>query len=164
MPATFHNADESVYAMLAELIDTYRDDLKAARAKITLLFAVSTNEKPAMTHHGFKVLGRVQINSLQDRAEGKGDATIVFDGDRWPELSESRQKALMHHELSHIARWGKKNDAIGRPKLALRPGDWQNDGFNQVVAIYGDDAPERRWLNAVEESLRQQRLFDGDAA
>lgn len=164
MPATFHKADESVYAMLAELIKTYRDDLRLARAQITLLFAVSTNGRPAMTHHGFSVLGRVQVNSLQDRAEGKGDATIVFDGDKWPEMSEARRKALMHHELSHIDRWGGKLDALSRPRLSLRPGDWQNDGFNQVVAIYGNDAPERRWLNSVEEMLSQGTLFDGDAA
>jgi hypothetical protein len=164
--ATFYEpADAETYALLGEIIAEHRTDLLAVGAKITLLFATSdTPGRPAMRHHGFAVAGCARVNPYVDRVEGKGDATITLDGDSWKSRSAARRRALLHHELCHLGTSPGKLDALGRPKLHLKPGDWENDGFDEVVRLYGDDAPEKRWLNSVEERLAQMELPMGAPA
>jgi hypothetical protein len=164
MPTTYEPADAETYALLEELIAEHRADLAKAGATITLLFAYSDSDKPAIRHHGFAVAGCARVNPYLDRVEGKGDATITLDGDGWKLRSAARRRALLHHELCHIGTCPGKVDALGRPKLKSVPGDWENDGFNLVVKLYGDDAPEKRWLNSVEAQLAQLDLPMGDPA
>lgn len=147
------------YEMLAALIDKYRDDLKEADARITLLFASSDKEGvPALKARGHAAAGRAQVNNAQDRAEGKADATIAIDFDSWSKRTDMRKLALIHHELAHVGCERGKVHPDGRPKLYLRPADWETDGFDEVVAIYGPDAQERRNLDAIEDRLRQECL------
>jgi hypothetical protein len=163
MPTYFKPCGPEEYALLGELLDAYRDDLRKADARVTLLFAFSESDgKHALMKHKHRVLGRCQVNSTQDRAEGKGDATITLDGEWWALALPNRRRALLHHELSHIAPWCEKHDPLGRPKLSSRPGDWENDGFDEVVEIYGDDAPEKRWLNSVTTRLAERGLPFGE--
>lgn len=161
MAKYYQECGPDVYEVLAELIEEYRHDLKACGARISLLFITSLEgDEPALKHHGQPVAGRCHINGLQDRAEGKADATITLDVHMWNKRSPEWRKALLHHELTHIARWDRSitPDPLDRPTLKPRHGDWENDGFFEIAAIYGDDAPEVRYLRAVEERLGQGRL------
>lgn len=161
MPKYFKECDESVRAQLDGLIAQYRRDLIAADASIALLFAYGDEGKPALKHRGQVVLGSCKINSLQDRIEGKSDATIVLDGDRYPQMSTRRQLALLHHELSHIARWDVDEhgtDDLDRPALKSQYADFEFDGFHEVIRLYGDDSIEVANLRSVAEEHRQLGL------
>lgn len=160
MPTTYVEADPAAVKLLEKLITEHREDLVQADANVTLLFAHGTLtrfgiRKPAMKSRGHQVLGKCKVNSIADRAEGKGDATIVVDGDRWDQLSEGRRRALLHHELSHIAVWGGKTDADDRPKLKLQHADFDFDGFHAVIDLYGVEAVEAANLQRVIEDHRQ---------
>ena len=161
MATTYQKCDETVRELLDELLQKHRSDLIDAQATIELLFAFGTDGKPALKKSGQVVLGRCKINSLQDRAEGKADATITLDGDRWPKMNDRRRLALLHHELTHIDRWepgDKDRDDLGRPALAARHGDWNFDGFHRILDLYGEDSVEHRNLAIIAESHRQLKL------
>ena len=159
MGTYFKEASPEDYGLLWDIIKQHRDDLTEAKAKFTLLLAFSDDsEKPALKRRGKAVAGRVVVNSTQDRAEGKADATITVDGESWGLRSETRRRALLHHELCHVGCHRGQRHPDGRPKLFGVDADWETDGFDEVVAIYGDDAQERRNLNAIEQRLRQESL------
>lgn len=160
MPTTYHPADNETCELLRGLIDEHRRDLAAiAGLRILLLFAFGDNGKPPMRSRGSRVLGTCQTHSYLDRVKGAPDATITLDGDWWTDASPTRRKALLHHELLHIAPYldGKEDD-LGRPVLRTCPGDWEFDGFHELVEIYGSDAAEYRNLAAIAEKHRQLKL------
>lgn len=160
MPTTYIEADRDAQKLLEDLIHEHRQDLVDADANVTFLFAHGTLNKfgirkPAMKARGHHVLGKCKINSLADRAEGKGDATITVDGDHWDRWSPKQRLAVLHHELSHIAVWGGKTDADDRPKLKIQHADFDFDGFHAVIDTYGADAVEAVNLKRVIEDHRQ---------
>jgi hypothetical protein len=164
---TYQKCDETVRELLGELLEQYRGDLQDAGATIELLFAFGSDGKPALKSRGQIVLGRCKINSLQDRAEGKADATIVLDGNRWPHWPEQRRLAVLHHELTHIDTWERGDgdrDDLGRPSLKIRYGDWDFDGFHQMIELYGAFSVESRNLKIIAETHQQLQLPFADMA
>jgi hypothetical protein len=164
MAKVFSECGAEEYSLLDSLIRRYRDDLAAAKARVTLLFAADEDGGPALLHHGQQVAGMAKVNSYRDKVEGKADATITLDEDSWRGRTERQRRALLHHELSHVGWERGKYDPLGRPKLHSVHGDWENDGFYEICRIYGEDAPERRYLEGVRERLRQigLPLADGE--
>lgn len=92
----------------------------------------------ALRHGGVKVLGLCKILSSKDRAHGLGDVRITVDGDWWKDASEEQKRALLDHEMFHIALPKKQPlDEHGRPKLKMRKHDWQFGWFKSVAARHG---------------------------
>lgn len=168
MPAYYKKAedhDPGAYDILAGLVKRYRSDLEGCGAQITILFAFSLKAgKPAIKHRGQSVDGSAEVNSLKDRVQGKGDATITLNGDTWTAKTAKRKTALVHHELCHIGvhvdgDGMPKHDDLGRPELRGVFGDWENDGFYEIARLYGDDAPEVRYLNGVQRTIAERQLL-----
>lgn len=159
MATIFEPAPQEAVELLQKLIEVYRFDLKENGARICLLFAHSTSAmKPALTHGSQTVAGWCQVHGYPERVQGKADATICVDGDRWPKWSAERRAALLHHELSHIAFCAGKRDALERPILQAKRGDWNHDGFYEVVKLYGAHSFEWSNLRVIAEEVRQLDL------
>ncbi len=87
-----------------------------------------------------------------DRAEGKADATVTVDGNRYDEWPLARLDAILDHELTHLELSLKDGavqcDDLGRPKLRMRKHDQQYGWFNEVAERHGEDAVEVLQLKA----------------
>lgn len=140
---TYSKCDDSVAAIAAALIKKHRPDLKKLGVTIDFLFVAHDGEGPALTLHGYACAAVVRKISAKDRAAGRADAEIVIDHAQWLSSSPETQKALMHHELTHlqIATDGKarpKADSAGRPVLKMRKHDHQIGWFMEIAQLYGD--------------------------
>jgi hypothetical protein len=155
--STYENCDDSVYRLLETLVSEHRDDLARCDVRIRLLFAHGDDGHPAIRHRGHPALGLCKVNNLRDRTEGKADATIVLDGDRWGSLSTRAQRALVHHELHHLVATDDR-DPLGRPVLRMREHDWEFGGFDEILALYCGDSSEWKFIDLVSEKRREQVL------
>ena len=101
----------------------------------------------AITHHGAKALGLCKKIKLEDRALGQADTRIILDGDWWPTAPEAEQRALLDHELHHIAvkidKRGLVKDDLGRPVIQMRKHDVEIGWFKVVAARHGLNSQER---------------------
>lgn len=160
MATTYFPAPDEVRRVLDELIEEYRPDLtRHGEVKIGLTMAVGYKGKVAMKTKGQRILGKCKINGPLDKAQGKPDADVTLDGDYWAVSSQRRRKALMHHELSHIAEFdGDRDELTKRANLVVRNGDWNFDGFHECVELYGEDSAEAANLNMIAERHRQLDL------
>ena len=160
---TYETAPDDAQTMLDDLIQTHRHDLVRAEAEIMLRFAYGEFEggvlkRPALKVRGKRAAGKCKVHSPDDRASGTRDVTITIDGDLWPRLSEQRRRALVHHELCHIDHWSGDRDNDSRPLLKARQGDWDFDGFHEVLSLYGAESFEASHLNVIAETHRQLDL------
>jgi hypothetical protein len=165
MPVTYDECGPEEYEILGRLKRQYRDDLVEAKARIALFFVSDTESSniPALMVRGKVARGSAKVNSVGDRAEGKADATIRLDRFCWERASPKERTALIHHELSRIGCPNpKKTDSLGRPVLKPVHADWETDGFDEIIQIYGEDAPEKINLNIIRERLRVQGLQFGE--
>lgn len=180
MPTTYTMADADVKNLVTRVIAARFPRLHDAQCRIGVLLA-HNGDGPAIKHHGYAVLACIKPVALKDRLTKGYDAEMLIDAAEFRELRERQQEATIAHELSHIdtvplsdkelkaarqdgseVTW--KTDDLGRPKLTSVPGDWaSSDGFDEVVADYGDDAIEyvlldkakRRADRARDEERRQ---------
>lgn len=133
--------------------ETYKPVLEA-KVNIEVMFAFGERHpetdalvSDAITHHGFRALGKCRKTSLEERAAGRGDAVITLDADWWEEADESKQRALLDHELHHIDVCTDEDgkvikDSCGRPRLKMRKHDVEV-GWFKITA-------ERNGKNSVE--------------
>jgi hypothetical protein len=162
MATIYHEPTPDALALLDELRREYRQDLEQAEALITLIFATSDKpDKPPMTSKGQRVLGKCKVHGLSDKAAGTADATIWIDAIAWSVRSVNQNRALLHHELEHIAIWENERGDDGRPMLKSRNADFQFDGFHEIIERYGADACEA--LNVERVIARHQGVFAFDA-
>lgn len=158
MPTTYTLADLDVTNLLARVMARRYPRLHDAGVKVGVLMARNP-DGPAIKRNGYAVLGHIKPVPLKDRLTKGYDAELVIDAREYEDLRPRQQEAFIAHELRHIdtidrdgeaeedddtdtlATW--KTDDLGRPKLKSVPGDWgDSDGFEDVVAEYGDDAIE----------------------
>jgi hypothetical protein len=156
MPPRFEDCGPDVYRLMDSIIGEYYPMLRTVDARINLLFA-HNDDGPAIAKSGHAVAGLCKINNLKDRAEGKADATITLDGDRWFKLPTRTQRALLHHELHHLIATNKR-DALKRPTLKMRPDDWMDTGFAGILRLYGTDSLEWKSIDALVEIRNQKGL------
>lgn len=161
---TYRTADREDLAMLKEVMEEYHERLTEHDVRVGLLYAhAPTDEdtgKPkgvALKLHGEAALAIVKINSLKDRVEGKPDATVVLDGDQWPDHSEEKKRAILDHELAHLLTPGDTDDA-GRPKLKMRGHDFTLAGFWDVVDRHKQHAAESEAYTDIHREF-SQRVF-----
>jgi hypothetical protein len=156
-------APKSVLALIADRIDSgHYPDLVEAGVTVNALFAFTDDpERPAVKLHGYPCAAVIKINSAKDRLEGKSDATITIDGRAWAEeWSDDGRVALIEHELQHLIVARSKptkrdpearvlSDDAGRPKLKMRPHDFQIGGFVSIARRHGDESFERKTAAAL---------------
>ena len=153
--STYQKCPESVKQMAAEILaqfDTHKP-LVEQGVTIDLLFAFGERDpagnviSPAIMHHGRSAGGLCRKVSLKDRAKGLADAEIILDGDNWNEMIEPEQRALLDHELHHLAikidKRGVVKDDLGRPVLQLRRHDAEYGWFTVIAARHWDASQER---------------------
>ncbi len=164
MPTTFEENTGAAKGHLEKLIRRDFPELTEAKVTVTLMFAANA-DGAAIKHHGVPELAKIKVNSLSDRAEGKADATLTVDQDKWDERTDRQHEAILAHELTHLVVKRDKDgvvkvDDCGRPKLGTIPDDWTINGFYSNVQRYGADAPERETLEAVCREWKQRKLWD----
>lgn len=146
---TFKRCDSSVSEMAAQLMKEFHPALLDNKVKLDLVFAfgdrddVTGNiETPALVKGGVQCRGIARKLNLKDRAKGNGDAEIALDGDYWETASEAERRALLDHELHHIVATGETDD-LRRPKLRLRPHDYEFGWFKAIAERHGIASQER---------------------
>lgn len=158
---TFQRCDESVNEMANEILCEFESHkpLLDARVTVDYVFAFADiDEKTnapvgnALSKNGTKALGICRKIALKDRALGRKDAEIAIDGDWWKDAVDEERRALLDHELHHIAvkidKRGLVRDDLGRPVIQLRQHDYEFGWFKVVAARHGNSSMER--LQAAE--------------
>jgi|SRR6185312_11554431 len=108
---------------------------KFKKAKIVILMRLGKWDK----------WGTMQRVSKKMRQAGvDGDYILTLNGDAWPEMSDKQRKALVDHELYHMAR---KKTKYG-VQFKLRDHDVEE--FTEIVKRYGAWRPS---LQALKEVL-----------
>ena len=163
MQVTYKPVPASVNKLIAKVMGKHHEALEQVSLDVKGWFAYAErdeNDQPkcmALKLHGYACMAVVKINNLKQRVQGLGDAEIVFDGDRWDELTDAEQFALIDHELCHlnvkVDKVGAvKKDAHGRPLLKMRLHDWQIGGFRDVIKRHGSDALDLQQIDALVAS------------
>jgi len=163
MATSFGLAGSDIRSMLNSVIETYHTLLHEAGVTIGIIMAAN-EDGPAIKVGGYADAACVKVVSLKDRLTKSYDAELLIDHNTWTELSYAGRVALLDHEMSHLElskiefirdsenpeaplKLVCGRDDYGRPKLKLRPGDWNaGDGFKAVVERHGDAAIEVRNL------------------
>lgn len=139
---------DEVHDLIGEIVEKHHGELHKAEVTVGVTYAF--NEKgPAVKLHGVACAAVIKINSLKARAEGAPDATITIDGKLWRRgggnhdpLPDDRRRALIDHEINHLMiahdKEGRiKADDLGRPKLKMRPHDFEVGWFKAVARRHG---------------------------
>lgn len=153
MPVTYQVADDEVKGLVADVMEATFPELAEADLAVDVLMAFAAVDKDgnqtgvAVKLHGVPCLATIRVVNLKDRVAGLGDVRIILDGDRWPESSDARRRALIDHELNHVElqrddAGAVKTDDAERPVVKLKPHDFELGGFWATVVRHGKDAPE----------------------
>ena len=165
MPS-YHKIDDDVKEVLATVLKTHHLDLIEAGVRIHLLGAKAKQDSdgipkgPALKLHGVAALAIASILSLEDRVSGSDDCRIKIDMDRWPALTDRKREALLHHEALHFilvrdADGNIQTDDACRPKLKMRPHDFDCGLFWEAVEHYGDDSCEAEVWKPANKKMTQ---------
>jgi hypothetical protein len=174
MPTTYWKCDEDVEILAQGLIEEHYPDIHRLEGGlcIAFLFAESEDNAP-LKKGGWPCEALCRVVPTRDRAAGGADVQILLDAERWKDLSDRRRRGLLHHELHHIQlvdakpvhkpgepeRWECKLDTIGRPKVTIRPHDYEAGGFRLIAETYREDSPEVR-THKVVAGILEQSMFD----
>lgn len=176
MPTTYTSPTRSdeIRGLIEEIMRDHHPQLHEAGVRVGIVYA-DNDTGPAVKHAGYPAIATIKVISLRDRVTKYHDAEILLDRRIWEESRIEHRRAILDHELSHIALvplppsevnharqrdantpWWKIDD-LGRPKLQSVKGDWSaGDGFRKVV--------QRHQGFAVEFLNLQQALAIAEAA
>lgn len=166
---TYRTVEGDVEKLMIGVMKKYHGDLMDAGVTVGLLYAHAKRDKndepkgPALKWAGSAAAAVVKINSLKDRVQGEPDATVVIDGDRWPEWSEKRRVALLDHEIFHLElqrddEGAIKLDDASRPKLRLRPHDLQLGTFDIISERHREHAIDTEMLATASKKFVQMQI------
>lgn len=157
---TYEKADEAVRDMAQTILQQFETHapVLTAGVRIDFLFAFADLDaktglpkNDAITHRGRRALGLCRKIKVKDRVKGMGDAEITLDGDWWVTVDDEERRALLDHELHHIAVIEGEKDKAGRPKLALREHDVEFGWFTVIAARHGLHSQERKQAAQIME-------------
>lgn len=167
MPTTYSECPEPVLAVARKLIVDGHPAIIEADVTIHYLFA-RREDGPAIVHGGYPAKALVRKNSLRDRVAGLKDVTILIDESGWQDWSDDHRRAVLDHELYHVEVRRDESGAIqyddaNRPKIKLRPHDFQFGGFHEMARRHKAESAE---VQAVQEVSRvwAQGIFEFDLA
>jgi hypothetical protein len=190
--STYEKPDTDQIEALEHAMRSWHPKLVEAGVRVDLLIAFGPVDKegektgPAIVHQGIPCLGLCQITKVQLRVLGNGDALITLDGDRWPDLDEGEQLALIDHELTHlelvlemkakiklVSTDGEAEsevcaqpqlDDAGRPKLRIRKHDFEVGWFHAVAKRHGRASQEVQQRQRFEDEAGQFYMWDAKPA
>lgn len=163
--ATYRKSDPEVSALVADVMQSTYPELAEHGVTVEVMDALAKRnaetgepDGPAITHQGWPAMAVVKVNSQRDRAAGLCDARITVDGDEWPRWTDAVRRAVIDHELQHLELRVDEDGAVllddcNRPRLRLRPHDFQLGGFSAIVSRHGENAPEFRSLESARKQL-----------
>ena len=140
-------ANEEVNLTIQKVMKENHGDLHAEGVTITALIARS-EDGPALKVGGREALGCIRVTKLTERTLGLGDALMILDGESMPAWSSKRLQAVIDHELRHLVLAKSKKtgeiqrDDEGRPKLRIRPHDFEFGWFSRTADLYGEESYE----------------------
>jgi hypothetical protein len=175
--STYERASKEIEQKIARIMERYHEPLGEAEVTIDTLLCFARRDAnddpigPAIKNAGYACMATTKIVGIKDRAKGQADAELLLDGDRWPELSDAEQDAVIDHELTHLELQvgddGLRIDDLGRPKLRMRLHDHQFGWFDDIVRRHGRNSIEwhqyehfedvsykQLWLPCIEEVAR----------
>lgn len=165
MPTTFEKCPKEVEKFATDVLREYHPDLYAAEVEIDYLFAVNADDWP-LKIRGQRVLGKVKIVSLEDRARGGPDAKVTLDKGWWDNHGEDERRALIDHEHEHLQLTKMRRDEegalkfdtddVGRPKLKNKNHDAECGIFFNVIERHQEKAVD---FKAVASIAKQTRKF-----
>jgi hypothetical protein len=172
--ATFTRSPQSrldqVLSVIAECYPDLHDLCDAEKHRFPVTFdlldvfadqdANGEPKGPAIKHHGRAVHADIRAVSKADRALGRGDVLIRFDGDHWEDMSEADQLALIDHELRHLnplrtkdEAW--KKDDLGRQLFAMHDHDVEVGWFIDVAQRRGEASIEVQQAKRIADKWGQ---------
>ena len=140
-------ANEEVNLTIQKVMKENHGELHAAGVTVTALIARS-EEGPAIKVRGSEAAGCIRITKLAERTLGLGDALMILDGESMIAWSSKRLQAVIDHELRHLMLAKNKRtgeiqlDDEGRPKLRIRPHDFEFGWFARTAELYGEESYE----------------------
>lgn len=175
MPVTYEQCGDNVLSVMNRMTKAHHPNLIAADVKIQCLFANAGKDKtgahkPAVKRQGVACAAKVRIVSLKDRAAGNADAEIIIDENVWEKLSKEERDALFDHELEHLIPKTQGNakdapvefDDLGRPKLKIKPHDWEVWGFQSIVERHGKNALDFQCAQDFRDKFGQLLMWAED--
>jgi hypothetical protein len=145
--AWYSIANEEVNLTIQKVMKENHGELHNAGVTITALIARS-EEGPAIKVRGSEAAGCIRITKLAERTLGLGDALMTLDGERMDAWTSKRLQAVIDHELRHLMLAKNKKtgqiqlDDEGRPKLRIRPHDFEFGWFARTAELYGEESYE----------------------
>jgi hypothetical protein len=167
--ATFQRCPKEIDELKNELLCKFPEHkpLLDARVTVDMVFAYGKRDEKtdklksfAMVRNGNRVLGMARKISLKQRALGRGDAEIALDADWWKEATEPQRASLLDHELHHLGvsltkSFAVNRDDLGRPKLYLRPHDYDFGWFAIIAKRHGSSAGEVQQAKTIADEHGQ---------
>lgn len=162
-----------VFSLLASVIERWHPvvhKLTPALSLGVLFVSVDDPEKEVpLKHHGHQAAAIIRVVSQRDRAAGGPDVLLEIDSHQWNDMDDDEKTSLLDHECVHVdfpgakqspdgTAWWPETDSLDRPKVGMRPHDWECGGFYSIVERHGQDAHEKKYLDRVNEKLRQKTL------
>lgn len=168
MATTYTECGEKVEVVAGKLLERFYRDLVEAGVTISFLFADNpTAIGGPLKKNGLPVGIKCKVNRLQDRVEGKKDATIVISQEWWDQHSETEctaaiDQCLYSLLLAHDDEGKPELDDAGRPCLTIRVVDFRAEGYHDIAKRHGKDSLEVTGVIAVTAHW-QQLQFDFSA-
>jgi hypothetical protein len=168
MGITYNECDANIYKLIDDVMHKYHRSLSDQSVTIHAVFAEKYDgdglQLPAIKFHGHDAAAKIQVTSLQDRARGLRDLKLTIDRYSWDRMTETRQIAMLDHELEHVEVKTDDDgivvrDDLNRPKLRLKIHDWMLAGFASIIARHGEAAVEHREMVRWQEEWGQACLF-----
>ena len=167
MSTIYDQAPKAMGAMLNKVFNKHHRDLVAAGVTLDLLVACretadGEEPEPVFTHGE---VTKTRKTSLMDRAAGRPDASIIIDRVfGWDRLSEARREAVLFRALQKLELCFDQNgelkrDDHRRPKLKIRPYDWEHSGFESELELYGEASVASAQLTRFMDAHNQWALF-----
>lgn len=159
-------ATEEVNLTIMKVMEQNHPELYNEGVTITALIARS-EEGPALKVGGRAALGCIRVTKLTERTLGLGDALMILDGETMPAWSSKRLQAVIDHELRHLMFAKNKKtgqiqrDDEGRPKLRIRPHDFEFGWFARTAELYGEESYEVSQAREIVSASWVQPLLPG---
>lgn len=155
-------ADSGTRDYVIEVMREYHPRLDEAGVTVEVRWQIAGDgEEHAIKVKGYPALATIAITPLKYRCLNVADAQIDIDRAKWVDMDDDRRKALIDHELYHLElvedeETGEvKRDDADRPKLRIRPHDWEIGGFDAIAQRHQEHAAEVLGLKAAFERTTQ---------
>ncbi|MDB6174356.1 MAG: hypothetical protein JWL59_3667, partial [Chthoniobacteraceae bacterium] len=152
------------YPQLLELTST-KGSIPALRFDVVFYYADKDQNGDVcgsgLKLHGYACLAIIKIIKLKDRCKGMGDVEITIDGDAWMERGAAQRRALIDHELYHLApktdnSGAYKRDDLRRPLFGMRLHDVDVGWFAAVALRNGAASAEQIQAHQIVENYHQE--------